>query len=402
MDSKSDRGSQRKLTTGKLMFHNLQDQHNFLANYASMRYWQVAFWGFLCIVNFFTLTLWYSQPNVVYTVPVLIQSILGLFFSIALQRAIIFLWHSNLVLKSLLNLILVAGISLMWTVGRMYVFEFSTNEAHIWQEFGGWYFSSIFIFVSWTALFYGIQYYRLLQEKNKDMLIAEAKARQSQIKHMEAQTAAKDAQLEMLRYQLNPHFLCNTLNAINALIESHENEKAQSVTVNLSHFLRYSLENMPDGKITLEREIDTLWMYLRIEKTRFDDRLQIKFDLANETLDALVPSLLLQPIIENSMKHAIAKNEEGGIIAIRSSVFGNQLQLTIEDSGCGNIIDEAAVLGIYDTGVGMKNTDQRLKILYDGKFDVALGTSKLGGLKTMITIPLEYDENIQVLRQKSA
>lgn len=402
MDSSSGRATRRELTTGKLMFHNLQDQHNFLANYASMRYWQVAFWGFLCIVNFFTLTLWYSQPNVVYTVPVLIQSILGLGFSIALQRAIIFLWHSNLVLKSLLNVILVAAISLMWTVCRMYVFELSTNEAHIWQEFGGWYFSSIFIFVSWTALFYGIQYYRLLQEKNKDMLIAEAKARQSQIKHMEAQTAAKDAQLEMLRYQLNPHFLCNTLNAINALIESHESEKAQSVTVNLSHFLRYSLENMPDGKITLEREIDTLWMYLRIEKTRFDDRLQIKFDLANETLDALVPSLLLQPIIENSMKHAISKNEGGGIIAITSSVFGNQLQLTIEDTGCGKIIDEAAVLGIYDTGVGMKNTDQRLKILYDGEFDVALSTSKLGGLKTMITIPLEYDENIQVLRQKSA
>ena len=238
MDKSSERDAAHKTTFGNLMFQNLQDQHNFLANYASMRYWQVAFWSFLCIVNFFTLTLWYSQPNIVYTIPVLIQSMLGLLFSIALQQAIIILWHSNLVLKSLLNVILVAAISLLWTICRMYVFELSTNEAHIWQEFGGWYFSSIFIFISWTALFYGIQYYRLLQEKNKDMLVAEAKARQSQIKHMEAQTAAKDAQLEMLRYQLNPHFLCNTLNAINALIEVQENEKAQSMTVNLSHFLR--------------------------------------------------------------------------------------------------------------------------------------------------------------------
>ncbi len=402
MKTSGEKGAPLTQLTGDFMFQNLQDQNNFLANYASMRYWQVAFWGFLCIVNFFTLTLWYSQPNIIYTVPVLIQSLLGLLFSIALQRAIIYLWHSNLILKSLLNIVLVAGIAMLWTIGRMYVFEFSTKETHIWQEFGGWYFSSIFIFISWTALFYGIQYYRLLQEKNKDMLIAEAKARQSQIKHMEAQAAAKDAQLEMLRYQLNPHFLCNTLNAINALVEVQENEKAQTMTVNLSHFLRFSLENMPDGKVTLEHEIDTLWMYLRIEKTRFEDRLQIKFDLDDASLQALVPSLLLQPLIENCMKHAISKNELGGTISICSASKNNQLQLTIEDSGPGKSIDKSSVVDLFDTGVGMKNTNQRLNILYGRSFDVALSTSNLGGLKTTITIPLEFDESSQITKKRTA
>jgi hypothetical protein len=130
-----------------------------------MRYWQVSFWGFLCIVNFFTLTLWYSQPDIYYTIPVLAQSVMGLLFSIVLQHIVVMLWHSNLILKSLINLLIVSGISLLWTVLRMYVFEAITQETHIWNDFGGWYFSSIFIFFSWTALFYGIQYYRLLQEK---------------------------------------------------------------------------------------------------------------------------------------------------------------------------------------------------------------------------------------------
>jgi two-component sensor histidine kinase len=374
---------------GQSMFKNLRDKHLFLSNYASMRYWQVAFWGFLCIVTFFTLTLWYSQATVIYTVPVIVQSILGLFFSFILQRSIIYLWQKELWLKLLLNLILVAAVSLVWTVARMYVFELTTGEDHIWDEFGGWYFSSIFIFISWTTLFYGIQYYRLLQEKSKDMLNAEANAREAKFKRMEAQATARDAQLEMLRYQLNPHFLCNTLNAINALIEVEQNEKAQKMTVNLSQFLRYSLDNIPDGKITLEKELETLSLYLKIEKTRFEDRLRLAYHIEDQAHTALVPSLILQPIIENSMKHAIAKCELGGSIKISAEVNGQKLHLSVDDSGDEKLINSDNVIDIFNKGVGLKNTDQRLKILYGDDYSMSVVRSELGGIKTQIIIPLE-------------
>lgn len=374
------------------MFKSLRDKHLFLSNYASMRHWQVAFWGFLCVVTFFTLTLWYSQASFVYIVPVIVQSVLGLLFSFILQHAIIYLWQTTLWLKALLNLVLVAAVSLAWTVARMVVFELTTGETHIWTEFGGWYYSSIFIFISWSTLFYGIQYYRLLQEKNKDMLNAEASAREAKLKRMEAQATARDAQLEMLRYQLNPHFLCNTLNAINALIEVQDNEKAQKMNVKLSLFLRYSLDKIPDGKIPLKKEIETLSLYLEIEKTRFEDRLCLHYDIQDDAQKALVPSLILQPIIENSMKHAIAKCESGGSIKICALVKEESLYLTIEDSGGPNADSNDTCLNFLDKGVGLKNTEQRLKILYGDDYSMSISGSDLGGIKTQIIIPLEYLE----------
>lgn len=379
-------------TLGREMFKSLTDKHQFLSNYASMRYWQVAFWGFLFVVNFFTLTLWYSQASISYIVPVFVQSILGLLFSLILQRAIIQFWQTELWLKAIINLVLVVTVSLAWTVARMYVFEFTTGETHIWTDFGGWFFSSIFIFISWCSLFYGIQYYRLLQEKNKDMLNAEASAREAKFKRMEAQATARDAQLEMLRYQLNPHFLCNTLNAINALIEVQENKKAQKMSVNLSQFLRHSLDNIPDGKIKLEKELETLSLYLEIEKTRFEDRLSLEYDIGKSAEKALVPSLVLQPIIENSMKHAIAKCEMGGKIKISAAVQNGLLHLAVDDSGgpvAKNLSDSP---DIFNNGVGLKNTEQRLKILYGDDYIMTVSNSILGGVKTEIVMPLEYTE----------
>ncbi|WP_371194724.1 sensor histidine kinase [Glaciecola sp. SC05] len=393
--------SLEKQILGQNMFKSLRDKHQFLSNYASMRYWQVAFWGFLFVVNFFTLTLWYSQASVNYVVPVLVQSVLGLLFSLILQYAIIHFWQTELWLKSVINLVLVATVSLAWTVARMYVFELTTGEAHIWTDFGGWFFSSIFIFISWCSLFYGIQYYRLLQEKNKDMLNAEANAREAKFKRMEAQATARDAQLEMLRYQLNPHFLCNTLNAINALIEVQENEKAQKMSVNLSQFLRYSLDNIPDGKIKLEKELETLTLYLEIEKTRFEDRLKLEYDIQKTAEGALVPSLILQPIIENSMKHAIAKCEHGGKIRISAEVRDEKIHLFVEDSGGPDACKNGKVVDIFNNGVGLKNTEQRLKILYDTDYSMTVSASDLGGIRTQIIMPLEYPEQKGKTAQRS-
>lgn len=127
---------------------------------------------------------------------------------------------------------------------------------------------------------------------------------------------AHQAQLKMLRYQRNPHFLFNTLNAISTLILDNKKHIANNMVTHLSRFLRYSLDNDPMQKITLEQEVDALNLYLNIEKIRFDDRLTLEFLVEEEAAQALIPSMLLQPLVENSIKYAVARSESGGTIRL--------------------------------------------------------------------------------------
>ncbi|WP_240485124.1 sensor histidine kinase [Aestuariibacter salexigens] len=356
---------------------------------APIWYWQAGFWGFLLVVSFFTLTLWYNKPSWSYVAPIVIESAVGFLFSLVVQFGILRVWHQPPVLKAVISFLLVAVVSSLWTITRMWVYEVLTGEFHIWGEFGGWYFSSIFIFISWAALFYGVQYYHMLQTEHRIMLRAEADAREQQLEKMRAQATARDAQMKMLRYQLNPHFLCNTLNAINALIECEQSEKAQLMTVKLSQFLRHSLDNIPNSKITLENELNALNLYLQIEKIRFEDRLNLDFDVEDKARLAQIPSLLLQPIIENSMKHAIAKCEDGGTISLQAKVEGNMLCVTIIDSGPGVKIGKSKLQSVIGRGVGLKNTDERLQVVYGDNYTFDLNTSPNGGLQTYIKIPYQ-------------
>lgn len=279
----------------------------------------------------------------------------------------------------------------IWTIFRMQALAWLTPADQVWGEFGGWFFASIFIFLCWTGLFHGIRYYELLQSEHEIMLGAEDATRKEHIKRIEAQSVARDAKLKMLRYQLNPHFLCNTLNAINSLIEIQESEKAQAMTVQLSQFLRHSLDNDPDTKITLRDEIGALNLYLEIEKTRFADRLKLDFLVDEQAQEALVPSLLLQPIIENSMKHAISKNEKGGIIVLRAGI--NQGRLIIEISDTGASHPHSKPLDFRnETGVGLENIEQRLTVLYDDDYQINTMRRAEGGRSTYINMPFELSD----------
>jgi LytS/YehU family sensor histidine kinase len=203
----------------------------------------------------------------------------------------------------------------------------------------------------------------------------------------------------MLRYQLNPHFLCNTLNAINSLIESELAEQAQQMTVQLSKFLRYSLDNDPDTKIALAFEIKALELYLEIEKTRFGERLQLDFQVSEAAKTALIPSLLLQPIIENSMKHVIAQNEEGGIISLWADVIENRLVLELSDTGSGKGVDRNKIKTKTGRGVGLRNIDERLKVLYTENYEFNINVRPSGGLKTTIKLPLESQGETDIVNQ---
>lgn len=360
-------------------------------------FWQIGFWFFMCVVGFFTLILWYTEATKASVGHVAMQAVIGLICSIFLHQAFTLLSKYSLSSRVIIGLILVLGTAFLWTLLHMKVFVWFTGFTDVWDEFGGWYFSGIFVFLCWTGLFHGVRYYELMQYEHRIMLVAEANSREEHLKRIRAQSEARDAKLKMLRYQLNPHFLCNTLNAINSLIEIGESAKAQNMTVQLSEFLRYSLDTDPDLKIPLMEEIDALNLYLEIEKTRFAERLQININIDDRAQNALVPSLLLQPIIENSMKHAIAHSEEGGIISINASVNSSELILVLKDTGNTANKDgkEGPVPGdsILPSrkGVGLKNTNQRLSALYQNAYTIHTHFEESGGLTTTIHLPLEHD-----------
>lgn len=239
--------------------------------------------------------------------------------------------------------------------------------------FGGIIGYSYFLMLGWSGLYFALKFYRLLQ-----MEIARS---------IRAESLAHEAQLRMLRYQLNPHFLFNTLNAISTLILDKNTESANAMVSKLSNFLRYSLDKDPMQKVDLEHEISTMQLYLEIEQVRFDERLIVNFKVDDEAKKALVPSLILQPLVENAIKYAVATRETGGTISIEASKLNKHLQLIVADDGPG-IATEKGKPPAYN-GVGIANTIDRLAQMYGEKHACEFGPAEPHGLKIDIRIPYE-------------
>jgi LytS/YehU family sensor histidine kinase len=231
--------------------------------------------------------------------------------------------------------------------------------------------AGMYLFLCWTGLYFGFKYYESLQTQREATLRAAA--------------LAQEAQLKMLRYQLNPHFLFNTLNAISTLILDSENRTANQAVMRLSEFLRYTLDQDPMKKVTLRQEIEAMNLYLTTEKLRFGDRLKLEFAVEERALEALVPSLLLQPLIENAVKFAVSPSEKGGSVRIEGRVRGTMLELVVADDGPGLNTGAAPGAG---RGVGLRNTRERLAVLYEDNHRFASLDNK-PGLRIELGLPLE-------------
>jgi LytS/YehU family sensor histidine kinase len=181
--------------------------------------------------------------------------------------------------------------------------------------------------------------------------------------------------------------LFNVLNTISALVKFQESDKAHRMIVQLGHFLRYSLDSNPAVMHSLQQEVEALMLYLEIERTRFGDRLKLEFEVSNEANKAKIPSLLLQPMVENSIKYAIAPNENGGTIRLTAIVENEELQMELTDTGPG--LESNKRVTKKGRRVGLHNTLQRLKTLYDDAYLFDISLRKRGGLRISIKIP--YD-----------
>jgi len=257
------------------------------------------------------------------------------------------------------------------------VWAFATFFQPGWNPEGVVFFGAILldfsVLAAWTGLYYGINYYLLLDEQSQ---------------HIERVTAqANEAQLAMLRYQLNPHFLFNTLNSISTLVLLKQTERANAMLSRLSSFLRYSLSGEPTSLVTLAQEVESLKLYLDIEKMRFEGRLRPEFRVDPPAHVALLPSLLLQPLVENAVKYAVSALEEGADIAVHARQRDGRLIVTVADTGPGIVSSQQRAKA--GAGVGLRNIRERLSQTYGDDHRIELKSNQPHGLVVMIDVPFQ-------------
>jgi len=203
-------------------------------------------------------------------------------------------------------------------------------------------------------------------------------------KKLEAQQLRlNEARLAALTSQINPHFLFNTLNSVSSLIRTNP-EQARGVVYRLSSILRRLLRNT-DNLTPLREELAFIDNYMTIEMVRFGEKLRFVKDIDPETLDRMVPSMLLQPLIENSIRHGLATKVDGGMIRVRSYLADGRLHLVVEDDGVG--IPEARLATLFEQGIGVSNVNERMKVLYGPDYRMWIDSKPGEGTRTGIEIP---------------
>jgi hypothetical protein len=232
------------------------------------------------------------------------------------------------------------------------------------------------VFIAWSALYFGIKHYGTVEEQRARVLASEATAR--------------EAQLQALRYQLQPHFLFNTLNAISSLVVSKQPELATEMIAKLAALLRNTLSFPEAHVVTLREELAVTEEYLSIEQVRFGPRLAVSLSVSPAASEAQVPRFLLQPIVENAIRHGIARCPNGGQVWITASVIEGQLRIAIENDRTEGLLQA----GDEGNGLGLANTRTRLEKLYGERGSVTVTTSQNSRFLVLIQFPLTTASSI--------
>jgi len=229
-----------------------------------------------------------------------------------------------------------------------------------------------FAFLAWSVFYVGIKRQRALQVAREQTLRAEALAHQ--------------ARLQALRFQIQPHFLFNTLNALSTLIVEQRSAEASQMLSRLSDFLRHTLAGPETEEVALRDELEFARRYLDIEQVRFGDRLRVEVDVPPAVQGARVPTMLLQPLLENAVRHGIAQSLSGGVVRVAAARDKDVLRLSVTNDAGGGV--DAAAPGYNGAnGVGLGNTRARLQQLYAGEHRLEAGHTDQGGFRVDIELP---------------
>ncbi len=281
-------------------------------------------------------------------------------------------------------------LSLLWSVAKLSIeagfhlawFEFwpTTPPMTAKREF-----SMVFLFGLHTTL---VAYWVVLsiQAAIRNHQLAQQRAQaafRADLRASQLETQVAQARLGALKAQLQPHFLFNTLNAIVVLVRQQKGQQAEETLARFSDLLRAVLADMNAQEVTLARELEYLKLYLSIEQLRFSDRLRVDIDVDQELLDAAVPHMALQPIVENSIRHGVGARASPGVIVIRAERVGDVLQVTVRDNGPG-FGGHCASAGL---GLGLANTRARLKQLHGDAAELRTGAAPGGGAEVTMVLP---------------
>jgi signal transduction histidine kinase len=247
--------------------------------------------------------------------------------------------------------------------------------------------SSFLIHFTWGFVTYSLAYWAIVGLSHAVSYYRQFRERERRAAQLEAQLA--QAHLQVLKMQLHPHFLFNTLNAISALMHK-DVELADTMVARLGELLRSSLENIGAQEVPLRKELEFIQPYLEIEQARLGERMRVKMDVDPEAMDLLVPNMILQPLVENAIRHGIAPFVRLGQIEITARRNDGVLHLQVRDNGPGLSVEQQQA---FKPGVGIANTRARLQQLYgaDHRFEMTNGFS--GGLTVTIQIPAREDQN---------
>jgi len=317
-----------------------------------------------------------------FLIPVLISTITG--YSLTLIMAVIFrtLLKQKPVVTwsvSILVVLVAAGVGAFVDAWVFTTQSRGGGTASVQLLLGAYYLTVTLLF-AWSSLYYAINFYLTVEEQADQLL------------HLENQ--ASSAQLAMLRYQLNPHFLFNTLNSISTLVLLKQTDRANAMLSRLSSFLRYTLINEPTALVPLHQEVDTLKLYLEIEKMRFEDRLRPTFEIDPLVADAHLPSLLLQPLVENAIKYAVTPKEEGAEISVVAQPAGENVRIIVSDTGPG--LNRNPSLTIPSTGVGLVNIQDRLSQAFGERHSFDARSTPGGGFVVTIELPHLVENSLKV------
>jgi two-component system LytT family sensor kinase len=234
----------------------------------------------------------------------------------------------------------------------------------------------LFFFIGWSAFYIASQ--------------AQAEALGAQRRLADAESAAQAAQVRALRYQVNPHFLFNTLNSLSSLVMTGRVDRAENMLLALSTFFRTSLSLDPSADVSLAEEIDLQRLYLDIEMARFPDRLTVEIDVPPDLEHARLPALLLQPIVENAIKYGVSKSRKAVLIRIEARHLDNhRMLLEISNRLKHGGKDELRAATHEGTGLGLANVCQRLDARWGNRASCRYGAMTSGGFKVSLTIPVE-------------
>lgn len=275
----------------------------------------------------------------------------------------------------LLGVVLAGVIDAIVDLIRVELIGFNPRRAGRFEAFRGirrlWFLNDLIVYAAIVAAGFARDYYFRFRERQEEAV------------RLRAQLA--ESRLEALRMQLNPHFLFNTLNAVSALVE-RDPKGVRRMIARLSELLRHTLESTDRRECPLQTELDLLGRYFEIMQIRFQGNLSVETSVDPQTRQALVPNLILQPLVENAIEHGVSRLAGGGQILIRSRREGTRLVVEVEDNGPG--LDAEGTV----PRIGLENTRERLLQLYGPAADVHLETLEGGGARASISLPFHVNE----------